>query len=307
MTMNTARLPFVLSSALVALGLLGGVAFDERPARPATVRAGFRVVEADFHAHTSFSDGALTPFGVVRQAERRGLDVVAVTEHNTTLPGKMARAYSRLTGGPLVMVGEEITTARYHVIAVGLERTVDPAPLDDVLDDIHAQGALAIAAHPAKRFWPVLVPARERFDGSEVLHPVALRQSDARRASGFRWIDMIAFHEDAESPLAAIGSSDYHWGSVLGICRTLLFVREPLDEAAVIDALRERRTVVMTPSGKTFGRPDLVRALEHEPYAPRPNDYAYRGAGSLDRSLRALGLAGVLGIAFLRGRRRRPR
>jgi hypothetical protein len=292
---------FAIACALVAVGLVGGVAFDERPPRERTLRAGYRVVEADFHAHTSFSDGALSPIGLVRQAERRALDVVAITEHNTAWPGRLARAYARATDGPVVIVGEEITTARFHVIALGVARTVEPAPLPDVIDAVHAQGGLVVAAHPVGRFWPALVPARDRLDAAEILHPIAL----AEGGSGWRWKDMVAFYDDARPPLAAIGSSDYHWGSVLGICRTLVFVDEPLDERAVLDALRDRRTVVVAPDGAMFGRPDLVQALEREPYAPRRPDYAYRGAGAADRVARLVGLAGVFGIAFLRARRRR--
>jgi len=43
------------------------------------------------------------------------LDVVSVTEHNTVLPSFAARIYSKATDGPVVVTGEEVTTARFHV------------------------------------------------------------------------------------------------------------------------------------------------------------------------------------------------
>ncbi len=292
---------FLACAALAALGAVGGCAFDRAPQRPVVHRAGYRVLEADFHAHTAWSDGTLSPFGIVRQAARRGLDVIAVTEHNTVLPSRAAQTYAELTGGPLVVTGEEITSARFHVIALGIHDTVRPKEsVQQALDEIHAQRGVAIAAHPVKSFWPALVPARESFDGAEAMHPVALGTG----RSGWRWEDMIAFRDDAKRPLAAIGSSDYHAGSVLGICRTLVFVNEPFDARSVVEAIREARTVTMDVEGRAIGRPDLVAALTAEPYTPRTSDYGYRGEGTLDRVLRTLGLVGVLGVALLHPRRR---
>lgn len=295
--------PWLSSLALLAFGLLGGVAFDPRPERPVVHRAGYRVLEGDFHAHTTFSDGTLSPITLVRQAERRGLDVLAVTEHNTVVAGLMARAYARWIGGPMILVGEEITTRDYHLIAVGIERTVSPAlPVTEVVEDIHRQGGVAIAAHPVKPFQAGLAPVRARLDGTEVMHPVALMPP----RGAWRWEDMLTYWEETEPRPAAIGSSDYHSASVLGLCRTLLFVREPVDEPAVMDALRGRRTVVVDATGTLRGPTELTSALAREPLPPRSSDYAYRGEGALDRLLRALGLLGVVGLVIVRVRTPSP-
>lgn len=292
--------PHLAAMALCALGMFGGYVCDEHPARPATYRAGYRVMEGDFHAHTAWSDGSLSPIGIVRQAERRGLDVVSVTEHNTVLPSYVARTYAKLANGPIVVSGEEVTTGRFHVIALGLEATVSPnQPLEAVLADIHAQHGVAIAAHPVEHFWPELLPMRDRFDGAEVMHPIAY----SARAQ-WRWTDMVKFYDEAPRPLSAIGSSDYHWANVLGLCRTLLFVHEPVTEKEIVDAIREHRTVTIDLAGKAHGAPELVLALHAEPYAPRTSDYAYAGSSAADRILRVMGWLGVLGMVVLRARAR---
>lgn len=293
-----------VACALVVLGAAGGVLFDPRPERPVVRRAGYRVLEGDFHTHTTFSDGTLSPVTLVRQAERRGLDVVAVTEHNTTLPGHLARAWARWTGGPVVLAGEEVTTRRYHLVAIGIDRTVPPAAsIETVVEEIHAQGGLAIGAHPVKRFQPGLAPVRNALDGVEVMHPSAFRSGNA----AWRFEDMLAYYEETSPRPAAIGSSDYHFASVLGLSRTLLFVREPADEGAVLEAIRARRTVVFDREGRPHGDPEMIDALRREPYVPRWSDYAYRGENTADRILRLLGLFGVAGVAFLRGPRVRLR
>jgi hypothetical protein len=291
---------YLVAIGLVLLGMIGGVAFDEHPARPIVHRAGYRVLEGDFHTHTSWSDGSLSPIGIVRQAERRGLDVVSITEHNTVLPSRLARAYANATSGPIVVTGEEVTTARFHVIAIGIESTVSPdQPLADVLGAIHAQHGVAIAAHPVRHFWPSLLPMREAFDAAEVMHPIAY--SD--RSAEWRWADMATFYGESRKPLAAIGSSDYHWMSVLGLCRTLVFVREPVSESAVVDALREGHTVTFDREGHAYGDKALVDALRAEPHVPRTSDYAYRGSGNGDRVLRTLGWIGLVGMLLLRARK----
>ena len=114
--------------------------------------------------------------------------------------------------------------------------------------------------------------------------------------------DSIRAYEDARAagfPLTAIGSSDYHFFSPLGITRTLVFA-ERNDGPAILDALKGGRTVVRDLEGRAYGDPALIAALEREPYEPRPQDYGYRGAGPLDRAARLLGWLGVLGLVVLR-------
>lgn len=299
---------------LVAVGL--GTAQDVTPARDATFRGGRRVLEADFHAHTRFSDGFLSPFDLVVQARRRGLDAFAVTEHNLVFPAQWARWFSGLVGGPTVIVGEEITAKHFHVIALGLERRVRAgSPLRAVAHEVHQQGGLVVAAHPVRRFWQSLVPARDVLDGAEIMHPIAFRGA-AREGGGdegeggFRWDEMREFFEDAARDghaLTAIGSSDYHFMSPLGVCRTYVFLEPGAasahaarpSEADVLAALRSRSTVVIDAQGKAWGHPELAAALAQEPLPERELDYGYRGKGPLDRAARALGFFALLGLVLL--------
>ncbi|MFO0586451.1 MAG: PHP domain-containing protein [Polyangiaceae bacterium] len=301
--MNGAALRWACAG-LVAIATIGGTIVDDAPDRAPVLRAGLRVLEVDLHAHTRFADGFLSPFDLVIQARRRGLDALAITDHNILFPALIGRWYARHFGGPTILTGEEITTRDYHVHGVGLEERIDASlPLDQVIDDVHRQGGVMIAAHPVKRFWPLLVPSRPRFDAAEVMHPLAFGSRDG----GWRWSEMRDYFEEARQggqPLTAVASSDYHFFSPLGVTRTLVFA--PSDgEADVLDALRRGRTVVFDLDGKAYGDPELILALAKEPYSMRPQDYGYRGSGAADRILRIVGLLGLAGLVLF-GKRRAP-
>jgi hypothetical protein len=267
-----------------------GYSAPRRAAAPLPSNAGgLRVVEGDFHLHTRFSDGIASPIDVVLLAERRGLDVIALTEHNTTFPGKIARAFAQLRGSPLlVIVGEEVTSKDAHVLAIGIERTVDPRlPLDDVARDVHAQGGLLAAAHPAERFWPALLPACSSLDAVELMHPVANRSPSSL---GW-WNQMQAFHEACPGK-AVLGNSDFHFGPDLGEPRTYLFVPDdqPLSQGVVLDAIRQRRTAVRFPDGSLHGPAELL------PLVPRPHVDPPRPPQRAALSLLALAAVGFFAL-----------
>lgn len=291
-----------IAYAFVAAGLAGGVAFDHAAPRPVETRAGYRVLSGDFHMHTRFSDGVVSPCDLVLLGRRRGLDVIAVTEHNSVFPSQLARSCARLVAdAPVVISGEEVTTLRFHLLALGIERDVDAraAPID-IVNAVHEQGGVVIAAHPTRRYHEPLEPLCDALDGVEVVHPLAFRGEGGIGA----WSDMVLF---AKGPCgqdkAMIGNSDYHAGSVLGIVRTHVFV-DDVSAAGVLAAIRDRRTVTIAPDGTAFGREDLVASLAEAPLAERPTDYGYQAHGWLDRISRALGLVGFV-ILFVIGWRGR--
>jgi predicted metal-dependent phosphoesterase TrpH len=141
-----------LGSALLLVSAIAAGTFADRPlARRVRVVGEYRVLAVDLHTHSSmWSDGALTPWGLVLEAERAGLDAIAITGHDELLESRVGRLFSRAVGGPTVLVGEEILAEpHYHLIAVGLSTYVDfRQRAADAIDEIHRQGGVAIAAHP---------------------------------------------------------------------------------------------------------------------------------------------------------------
>ncbi len=299
------------SFGLVFFGIAVGSASDRFVERPEIRRGGYRVLQGDFHVHTRFSDGFSSPLDIPFLAARQGLDVVGVTEHNNVFPGKIARAMSTAIGGPRVIVGEEMTSNRFHMIALGVDARIPAGfSVEEAAKRVHARNGVAIAAHPVRSFWPMFEPALDALDGAEVMHPIAYRDRESR---GWRWHEMVELYEKARAgahPLAAIGSSDYHFFKALGVCRTYIFADDDR-EASVLAALRAKRTVVFDLEGRPYGDPAMIALLDRDPLPDRGRFVVpgYESNGALDafgRFAGWLGLSGLLifGPPDLRIRRR---
>ncbi len=80
---------------------------------------------ADFHCHSTASDGALSPAEVVRLAYEQGVRILALTDHDSTEGVAEARraasAYPELTLVPGVEFGTDIPGGEIHVLGLFLE------------------------------------------------------------------------------------------------------------------------------------------------------------------------------------------
>lgn len=105
----------------------------------------------DLHMHTRAShDCTSDPADVVRTARERGLDRIAITDHDEIHGALEARDRDP----ELVIVGEEVRTAEgLDLIGLFLEERIPPgAPLVEVADAIRAQGGVVYLPHPFDRY-----------------------------------------------------------------------------------------------------------------------------------------------------------
>jgi hypothetical protein len=279
------------SVILVLIALAAGTLSDTPRKNPIVVLGGYRVLEADFHIHSfPLSWALLGPFDTVEEARRQGLDVIAMTPHNLIWVAEVGRWFSRLTGGPTVLVGEEIVSPRYHLLAIGIHSTIRwQQSAASAIDEVHKQGGIAIAAHPVKAYWRGYdADAMQKLDGAEVLHPLAYESAE-------RYGELQEFYWHAH--VTAIGDSDFHGLGPMGLCRTFVFAQDD-SESAVLDALRSGHTVVYDRDGHAFGDPQLMALAAQDPQFQqllRPqSDHGW--ASFLARSSRVCGIFGLLGL-----------
>lgn len=166
------------------------------------------------HLHTLYSDGTMEVQALLDHVERRtDLDLIAVTDHER-IDGAL-RAKELHDAGDYhfgLVIGEEITTRRGHLLALFLtDRVPALRPLEETIERVHAQGGIVIAPHPMAPLTPSLgrrslvrlhhdPDPRHRLDAIEMLNPsVAGRARRPHRA---------ALNE--VMGLAAVGNSDAH-------------------------------------------------------------------------------------------------
>ena len=281
--------PRGIAALVFIAGLVIGSAADDLPHRTPLQVGDYWILAGDFHVHAFPGDGSLNPWMLRDEARRAGLDVIAVTNHNMLWPAWFARWIASFTDGPIVLFGQEVTSPGYHLIALGIEHLVPPnQPAADAIADIHAQGGIAIAAHPMPTFDAWNDAAVRMLDGTETAYQFG---GDLN----FRPQDFEIFFlraRELKVDVAPIGSSDFHTAYQLGECRTLVFVREPT-AAGVLDAIRHGRTVAEDAGGR-YGDPHLVQLLE------RASPPARRDAHPLWRQI-SLGIvgSGLIGILVL--------
>jgi predicted metal-dependent phosphoesterase TrpH len=241
-----------VGGGLLLLSIVTGTLSDRPIVRAPIAIGGYQVLAGDFHVHPVL----LSAWDLVLEARRRGIDVVGLTPHNELFSAMIGRSFSRLVGGPIVVVGAEERGSAYHLIALGIAHNVSPRqPAAAAIDEVHRQRGVAIAAHPVHGFWPAYdAEALAKLDGAEVMGPVAYREST--RAN-----DLRSFY--GRGHFAAIGSSDYHGLGALGYCRTYVFATANTDES-VLDALRRHRTIVYDAEGRAYGDRELIALAERD-------------------------------------------
>jgi 3',5'-nucleoside bisphosphate phosphatase len=221
-----------------------------------------RPLLCELHAHTTFSDGALSASELVDLYGSAGLDVLAITDHVCrsgtsacsvgagdhgryleTVEAEPERA--RRLYGLLVIPGLELTyedrrpERSAHALALGVREWVGlEEGLDQALRTADEAGAALIGAHPYTLAGTLDSPrttarfSEEREWSREALHRFEL----CNRHDFFAWV--------AEDRLPVVATGDFHRREHLGTWKTLLPCAK--EEEAVIDYLRSRGDVTLT-------------------------------------------------------------
>lgn len=225
------------------------------------------------HIHSTYSDGSLPLEKIARIADRQGLDYLIFTDHNTLRglhDGKEGRR-----GRTLILIGEEISTAHGHYLALRLREEVRSREASQwTADQVASQGGLGFIPHPFQRKKPWENPDLRGFTGIEIYNAA----EDARRKNpavlgamtllGGSDPSVAGWVGRLDKPLAlwdrwlaqgkrvaGIGGADAHglgwfglrlgpYGSIFKLVRNHLLITGEVTPAAVYDALEKGRLFV---------------------------------------------------------------
>jgi predicted metal-dependent phosphoesterase TrpH len=104
----------------------------------------------EFHCHTIYSKDSLTrPRDLVETCQRKGIDRVVVTDHNTIAGARAAHTLDPVR----VIVGEEIMTTRGEILAAFVTEEI-PSGLTpkETIRRLKDQGAFISVSHPFDRW-----------------------------------------------------------------------------------------------------------------------------------------------------------
>ena len=192
-------------------------------------------LKIDLHVHTVYSDGKGSVREVLEVARRKGLDGLAITDHNTIDGYFAAKSYGT---DIYILPGYEVTTDAGHILVLGLERTppainLAPYPYEYLMRWVKRMGGLAILAHPAagkirlNRWMQYKPDAVEVLNASYPLfHPLVARGLSV--ASRLK--------------VASVGGSDTHDPQSVGDAYTIVEVADNLDEEGIIEAIRNGKS-----------------------------------------------------------------
>lgn len=134
--------------------------------RETIVKGENRWYAGELHVHSNYSDGKNSIKEIIRKAKIEGLNFFALTDHN------LVSGYDSIpqdSSFPIIK-GIEITTFFGHALGLGMKSSVDwrckngdVRNVNDVINEVHAQGALFSIAHPYCIGDPVCVGCRWNF------------------------------------------------------------------------------------------------------------------------------------------------
>src|SRR5688572_3494406 len=108
------------------------------------------VGRADLQLHSDLGDGLASPEAILDAAERVGLDVIALTDHDDIRGAFLLRDIAARRSSPVEIVpGVEVTTRNGHLLALWVEDEIPMFdPLAATVSLIHRAGGIAIVPHP---------------------------------------------------------------------------------------------------------------------------------------------------------------
>lgn len=192
-------------------------------------------LKIDLHVHTHYShDSTTTLDQIVAYSKKRGLDGVAITDHDVVGGAlELVQKVKEL----VVIPGVEVTTSRGHVLALNITRPVpvELSPLETI-QIIHEAGGIAVAAHPTVFYKGMRGQANSNFDAVEVVNasafPFFLSTYLSRRLA-------------VRLNLPQTAGSDAHYASEIGLAHTVVDAEPEVDE--IVHAITKGETV---PCGK---------------------------------------------------------
>lgn len=230
-------------------------------------------IRVDLHVHSAASaDGSCSLDTLCRQAKKRGLAAITVSDHDRCTPVSERN-------GLLLIPGVELGCEEGHLLGLFLQEPIrfesiaaqnGRFSLPSAVREIHRCGGIAVLAHPF---------APQKLEPEELMKlPVDAIEAENSRAALKGNANLRARKLAEERGLPVCGGSDAHCRRELGGCCTLVEVESISAEAVKREILCGRSEAVLL----------------------RPSRWAYKGMSRLRRDWREKSAGGIIrALAYL--------
>jgi predicted metal-dependent phosphoesterase TrpH len=187
----------------------------------------------DLHIHSTYSDGHASVAEIIDAAVNRGLDGIAITDHDSMRGISAARKYIKEQKLDLILIpGVEVTTSEGHLLVLGIETAPErkKSP-EETIELAHELGGISDVPHPYHPFRHAIgrIPDADAVEVYNSKHIFGLANARARIEAGRRKIPMVA-------------GSDSHFAETVGLGVTEI---EAEDAEGVLEAIRAGRTRIL--------------------------------------------------------------
>jgi predicted metal-dependent phosphoesterase TrpH len=153
----------------------------------------------DLHIHSSYSRDCLMKIPtILKVARKKGINGIAITDHNTIRGSIEAQKIAKGKGLNIVN-GAEFETEKGHIIGLFITEEINEHDAIAILDMIREQGGIAILAHPFQKMSTIDKELIKKVHGIEVWNS---RTSPAKNVKSY-----LMAHN---FKLAKVAGSDAH-------------------------------------------------------------------------------------------------
>ena len=189
----------------------------------------------DSHIHSEYSPDSNSKIDdILETAQKRDIDIIAISDHNTVDGTSEVMAKTRNTD-ILAIPSIEVSSTLGHILGFGCEENIprDLSP-QETIDRIHDLGGLAIIPHPYCFYRHGLLC---KIDYKE-LKIDAIETKNARFIVGY--CNGKAKNLSKKENIPELGASDAHYWKFVGDCYSLIDAEKDID--SVLKSIKKGKT-----------------------------------------------------------------
>ena len=182
------------------------------------------MLKMDSHIHSNYSPDSLSKISdILKVAQKRNIDVIAISDHNT-VDGTPEAIQKTKNTDILAIPSIEISSSKGHILGFGCEEMI-PSGLspEDTIDRIHDLGGISIIPHPYCFYRHGLLCKSDYKD----LKIDAIEIKNARFIIGY--CNNKAKKLSKKENIPQLGASDAHYYKFVGDCYSLVDSQKDID------------------------------------------------------------------------------